>query len=106
MGANTGTRVDIRPPKRLAALCFSTVSVSANLPMSCFQRGLPARRTFRGAHPLSHRRMLIHVDILRPESLEGLWFATVRVPAWLVGNVGSGVDNRLCGHSKPCVFQR
>ncbi|MBN3772445.1 hypothetical protein [Burkholderia sp. Se-20378] len=45
-------------------------------------------RTFRGAHPLSHRRMLSHVDILRPESLEGLWFSTVRVPAWPVGNAG------------------
>ncbi|VWC44935.1 hypothetical protein BLA6993_07359 [Burkholderia lata] len=51
-------------------------------------------------------RMLIHVDILRPESLEGLWFSTVRVSAWPVGMAGSGVDNRRCRHSKPCVFPR
>ncbi|WP_412525198.1 hypothetical protein [Burkholderia lata] len=74
--------------------------------MSLFQQGLPAGRTFRGAHPLPHRRMRMHVDILRPESLEGLWFSTVRVAAWPVGNAGSGVDNRCCRHSKPCDFHR
>ncbi|WP_175970767.1 hypothetical protein [Burkholderia sp. BCC0322] len=73
--------------------------------MSRFQLELPACRTFRGARPSSLRRMLIHVDILRAEALEGLWFPTVRVPEWPDGNAGSGVDNRYRRHSKPCVFQ-
>ncbi|VWD58363.1 hypothetical protein BCO18442_06976 [Burkholderia contaminans] len=47
----------------------------------------------------------MHVDILRPGPLEALWFSTVRVPAWRVGNAGSGVDNRRRRHSKPCAIQ-
>ncbi|WP_175951378.1 hypothetical protein [Burkholderia sp. BCC0405] len=73
--------------------------------MSRFQHESPACRTCRGAHPSSPRRMLVHVDILRAEALEGLWLSTVRATAWPDGNAGSGVDNRRCRHSKPCVFQ-
>jgi len=74
--------------------------------MSRFRHGLPAG----GALPDSHLRLrggcASHVDILRPGSLEALWFSTVRVPARQDGNPGSRVDNRHCSNSKPGEFQR
>ena len=99
-------RVDIRPPKRLAALCISTVSIGARsgdepLPAWIARRRYPSKRAFA-----IHRGAPVHVDIQPTQTLEALWFSTVRVRGWSRGNADPDVDNCHRSQSKPRVFER
>ena len=78
--------VNIRPSKRLAALCISTVSIRARphdepLPVWI----APWRYASKRASVID-RRTYVHVDIRPAQSLEALWFSTVMVRVWPGGN--------------------
>lgn len=95
--------VDIRPPKRLAALCFSTVSVGVP---SRLLRGLPRRRRSMNRACASDRPISPDVDIRLAKPVEALCISTVsakrksrsmRIPARI---------SARRTHSRPCVFER
>lgn len=81
-GGGARCRVDIRPPKRLAALCISRVSVEARSGDEPRPVWIAGRRSAAKGTSSIDGGTCAQVDIRPPKPLEALWFPTVRVGVW------------------------
>ncbi|WGY68208.1 hypothetical protein KEC55_15370 [Burkholderia cepacia] len=99
--------VDIRPPKRLAALCISTVSVGRRSGDKPLAAGIAARRCALKRASAFDRTMLSDVDIRPPKRLAALCIFTVSVGGRSGDNpLPAGIAARRCALKCASAFDR